>query len=80
MDPVAPSDLQAPDPQALVVPLEQVGLVDIPRVGGKNASLGEMIRELTDRLNSPTPAATLELQQTQALDPLERQRQRLAGA
>ena len=35
----------------------------------------QMIRELTDRLNNPTPAATLELQQTQALDPLERQRQ-----
>ncbi len=31
---------------ALVLPLEQVGLADIPRVGGKNASLGEMLRQL----------------------------------
>jgi pyruvate,water dikinase len=46
MDPVAPPDHQAPSPQALLVPLEQVGLADIPRVGGKNASLGEMLREL----------------------------------
>jgi pyruvate,water dikinase len=30
-----------------VVPLEQVQLSDIPRVGGKNASLGELIRHLT---------------------------------
>ncbi|MDE2489909.1 MAG: phosphoenolpyruvate synthase [Elusimicrobia bacterium] len=31
----------------LVVPLEEVGLSDVPRVGGKNASLGEMIRTLS---------------------------------
>ena len=30
---------------------------------------------MVDRLNSPVPQSTLELQQTQALDPLERQRQ-----
>jgi pyruvate,water dikinase len=30
-----------------VVGLESVGLADVPRVGGKNASLGEMIRSLT---------------------------------
>jgi pyruvate,water dikinase len=30
-----------------VVPLEQVGRQDLARVGGKNASLGEMLRELT---------------------------------
>jgi pyruvate,water dikinase len=41
MDPVA-----APDSEALVLPLQQVGLADIPQVGGKNASLGEMLREL----------------------------------
>ena len=34
------------DSPALVVPLESVGLADIPQVGGKNASLGEMLREL----------------------------------
>jgi pyruvate,water dikinase len=31
----------------LVVPLQAVGIEAIPQVGGKNASLGEMIRELT---------------------------------
>src|SRR6056297_1018334 len=30
----------------LVVPLDQLTLDDLPRVGGKNASLGEMLREL----------------------------------
>ncbi|MFM7453751.1 MAG: PEP/pyruvate-binding domain-containing protein, partial [Cyanobium sp.] len=34
---------------ALVVPFAQVGLDAIPQVGGKNASLGEMIRELGGR-------------------------------
>ena len=32
---------------ALVVPLAQVGIDALAQVGGKNASLGEMIRELT---------------------------------
>ncbi|MEB3182179.1 MAG: phosphoenolpyruvate synthase [Nostocaceae cyanobacterium] len=32
--------------QALVLPFREVGIVDIPLVGGKNASLGEMIQEL----------------------------------
>ncbi|MFN9070998.1 MAG: phosphoenolpyruvate synthase, partial [Cyanobacteriota bacterium] len=35
----------SPD-QRLVVPFDQVGLSAIPEVGGKNASLGEMIRSL----------------------------------
>ena len=43
MDPVPAPDLRD---TALVVPLQQVGLNDIARVGGKNASLGEMLREL----------------------------------
>ena len=34
-----------------------------------------MLRQVADRLMNPTPDATKELQQTQALDPLERQRQ-----
>lgn len=29
-----------------IVPLEALGMADVPRVGGKNASLGEMIRHL----------------------------------
>ncbi len=32
--------------EPLVLPLESVGIEAIPQVGGKNASLGEMIREL----------------------------------
>jgi len=32
--------------QAYVVPLEQLGMQDVDRVGGKNASLGEMISNL----------------------------------
>ncbi len=32
---------------ALVVPLAQVGIGAVAQVGGKNASLGEMIRELS---------------------------------
>ena len=43
--------MQAPsshDRPTLVLPLETVGLGDIAQVGGKNASLGEMIRALAD--------------------------------
>ncbi len=50
-----------PDPQdkALVLWFEAVGLADIPLVGGKNASLGEMIRQLTPKgVNVPTGFAT----------------------
>jgi pyruvate, water dikinase len=31
----------------LVIPLQDVGIADIPLVGGKNASLGEMLQQLT---------------------------------
>jgi len=34
----------------------------------------QLVRQLTDRLNNPMPDSAKELQQTQALDPLERQR------
>ena len=34
---------------ALVLPFTQVGIADIPIVGGKNASLGEMIQQLTSK-------------------------------
>ena len=40
-----PSDPAAAG-EPLVLPLESVGIEAIPQVGGKNASLGEMIREL----------------------------------
>ncbi|GBO52237.1 phosphoenolpyruvate synthase [Pseudanabaena sp. lw0831] len=35
-----------PKEQALILWFEEVGIADIPLVGGKNASLGEMIRQL----------------------------------
>jgi pyruvate,water dikinase len=35
--------------QALVLWLDQVRLADVPKVGGKNASLGEMIQQLTPK-------------------------------
>ena len=35
-----------PKEQALILWFEEVGIADIPFVGGKNASLGEMIRQL----------------------------------
>jgi pyruvate, water dikinase len=36
-------------PSRFVIPLEQVGRDDVPLVGGKNASLGEMARHLTKK-------------------------------
>ena len=39
------SSLSAP-PTSMVVQFREIGLDDVPTVGGKNASLGEMIREL----------------------------------
>jgi len=45
--------------QALVLWFEEVGIADIPLVGGKNASLGEMIQELTAKgVRVPTGFAT----------------------
>ncbi|NDC36097.1 MAG: hypothetical protein EBZ51_12180, partial [Synechococcaceae bacterium WB9_2_112] len=35
------------DAAALVLPLEAVGLADLADVGGKNASLGELIQQLS---------------------------------
>lgn len=45
--------------QAFVLWFEDVGISDIPLVGGKNASLGEMIQQLTPKgVNVPTGFAT----------------------
>ena len=45
--------------QALVLWFEEVGIADIPLVGGKNASLGEMIQQLTAKgVRVPTGFAT----------------------
>jgi len=44
---------------ALVLWFEEVGIADIPLVGGKNASLGEMIQQLTSKgVSVPTGFAT----------------------
>lgn len=51
--------LQIPKEQALILPFEEVGIADIPLVGGKNASLGEMIQQLTAKgVNVPFGFAT----------------------
>jgi pyruvate, water dikinase len=45
--------------EALVLPFEAVGIADISLVGGKNASLGEMIQQLTQKgVKVPTGFAT----------------------
>ncbi len=45
--------------KAFVLWFEQVGIADVPFVGGKNASLGEMIQQLTSQgVNVPTGFAT----------------------
>lgn len=50
---------QASREKALVLWYEEVGIADIHLVGGKNASLGEMIRQLTSKgVNVPTGFAT----------------------
>ncbi len=50
--------LQIPK-QALILPFEEVGIADIPLVGGKNASLGEMIQQLRPKgVNVPAGFAT----------------------
>lgn len=44
---------------SFVLPFRSVGIVDIPLVGGKNASLGEMLQELTPKgINVPDGFAT----------------------
>jgi pyruvate,water dikinase len=45
-------------PTAMVVPFEQLRMADVEAVGGKNASLGEMISQLPQGVNVPTGFAT----------------------
>jgi pyruvate, water dikinase len=53
------ADSQPGRSNSLVLWLEDVGLADVPIVGGKNASLGEMIRQLTpEGVKVPTGFAT----------------------
>ncbi|MEG4025038.1 phosphoenolpyruvate synthase [Microcoleus sp. S13C4] len=44
---IAPKPVLIPKEKALVLWFDEVGIADIPLVGGKNASLGEMIQQLT---------------------------------
>ncbi|MBI5274935.1 MAG: phosphoenolpyruvate synthase [Burkholderiales bacterium] len=46
------------DPAALVVPFENLRMTDVEAVGGKNASLGEMISQLPQGVRVPTGFAT----------------------
>ncbi|GAB4215323.1 MAG: phosphoenolpyruvate synthase [Rhodoferax sp.] len=46
------------DPTALVVPFEKLRMTDVESVGGKNASLGEMISNLPTGVKVPTGFAT----------------------
>ncbi len=56
---VTRESLQPDREKALVLWFEEVGITDIPLVGGKNASLGEMIQQLTPKgVNVPTGFAT----------------------
>ena len=43
---------------AMVVPFENLRMSDVESVGGKNASLGEMISQLPQGVNVPTGFAT----------------------
>ncbi|MCY7304546.1 MAG: phosphoenolpyruvate synthase, partial [Rhodoferax sp.] len=45
-------------PTALVVPFENLRMTDVEAVGGKNASLGEMISQLPSGVKVPTGFAT----------------------
>ncbi len=46
------------DPSSLVVPFERLRMTDVEAVGGKNASLGEMISNLPSGVKVPTGFAT----------------------
>ena len=46
------------EPTALVVPFEKLRMSDVEIVGGKNASLGEMISQLPQGVKVPTGFAT----------------------
>ena len=46
------------DPDALVIPFELLRMSDVETVGGKNASLGEMISQLPTGVRVPTGFAT----------------------
>lgn len=57
---IAPERIRATTKQEkFVLWFEEVGIEDVPMVGGKNASLGEMIQQLTPKgVNVPTGFAT----------------------
>jgi pyruvate, water dikinase len=56
MQPARKEEIMA---EPFIIRFEQVGMADLPAVGGKNASLGEMVRELASRgVRVPTGFAT----------------------
>lgn len=56
---VNPQTVNQNTPQAMVLPFEAVSIADISIVGGKNASLGEMIQQLAKKgVKVPTGFAT----------------------
>jgi pyruvate,water dikinase len=56
---ITPASSQTPKEKALILWFEEVGIMDIPLVGGKNASLGEMIQQLIPKgVSVPTGFAT----------------------
>ncbi|MBE9106452.1 phosphoenolpyruvate synthase [Nostoc cf. edaphicum LEGE 07299] len=60
MTTVSKSTLSLSDQErSLILWFDEIGIADIPVVGGKNASLGEMIQQLTPKgINVPTGFAT----------------------
>lgn len=51
--------VSSPKQDKFVLWFEEVGIEDVPLVGGKNASLGEMIQQLSAKgVNVPTGFAT----------------------
>jgi phosphoenolpyruvate synthase/pyruvate phosphate dikinase len=68
-------------PTALVVPFENLRMTDVEAVGGKNASLGEMISQLPQGVRVPTGFATTAhaFREFLAYDGLADKHQRQAG-
>ena len=58
MSALSPTSLERKLDNLLVVPFENLGMTDVEVVGGKNASLGEMISQLPQGVRVPTGFAT----------------------
>src|SRR5690606_37280695 len=59
LQPLAKDVVMNTDASAWIIPFEALGRGDVARVGGKNASLGEMVQNLSPRgVRVPTGFAT----------------------